>query len=393
MTLDINGTNVFKRNYKAFNNSLVRFIINQGGTRSGKSYAIMQILIIKALEKKRTINVIRSSTSSLQDTAIDDMKNILLSLELFIESNYNKTTSKYRFDNGSTINYLSPEKGLKGRKCDIAYLNEADSLSQADFIDINVRMEGDMKLFIDFNPSDTEHWIYDLIAREQTKVAFIKSTYKDNIYLRPEQVEEIENLCNVDEEYYKSYALGERPVSNSRVYRHFNKCVEVYGDLICYGLDCGMGHPTALVSMYREDNKYYFNEEIYRTQLTAEDLVVLMNELSISKDVKIYSDHQPYVTEPLRRAGFKVENANKDFRAGINTVKSSQIFITNHSKGIWTEYKQYSWKTKGTIISDEIIKLHDDALDALRYAIHTNRERSKVTPIKVYSSQRRNNGY
>ena len=377
-------TNTFKMNWNAFTQSDVRFIVNQGGTRSGKSYAIMQILVICAIEKKRIINVLRSSATSHDDTSVIDFVDIMETLGIYNEDSYNKTKRTYTFENGSTINFISPEKKLKGRHSDIVYMNEADELSLTNYVDINVRLQGDKKIFIDYNPSDNENWIYDLIDRESSKdrdkLIFIKSTYKDNRYLDEDQVKEIEELMDISEEWYKSYALGERPVAQSRIYRHFRKVNEVQGKLVCYGLDCGMGHPTALVSMYEDDNKYYFNLEFFGPDKTAPDLVKIMNELGIDKTIKIYSDHQPYVTEELKRAGYKVENADKqDVLAGINCVKSNFIFITESSKPLWSEYKTYSWKIINDSITDIPVKINDDAIDALRYALYTYKKKGKLT--------------
>ena len=39
-------TNVFKRNAAAYLEKKYRYIVNKGGTRSGKTFAILQLLII-----------------------------------------------------------------------------------------------------------------------------------------------------------------------------------------------------------------------------------------------------------------------------------------------------------------------------------------------------------
>ena len=42
----------------------------------------------------------------------------------------------------------------------------------------------------------------------------------------------------------------------------------------------------------------------------------------------------------------------------------------------WKEVNLYSWKSKGNIITDEPIKLNDDGLDALRYALYSSKKSS-----------------
>jgi phage terminase large subunit len=46
--LKIQATNVFQKNWDAS----TRFVINIGGSRSTKTYSILQLLIVKALESK-----------------------------------------------------------------------------------------------------------------------------------------------------------------------------------------------------------------------------------------------------------------------------------------------------------------------------------------------------
>lgn len=393
MNLRINPTRTFKMNFDAYNTEGVRFIVNQGGTRSGKSYAIMQILIIAAIEKKRTINVLRSSATSHDDTSVIDFNDIMESLGIYDEDAYHKTKRTYTFANGSTINFISPEKKLKGRYSDIIYMNEADELSETNYIDLNVRLQGDKKIFIDYNPSDNESWIYNLIDREsakdRNKLVFIKSTYKDNRFLDEDQIKEIEELIEISEEWYKSYALGERPIAETRIYRHFQRINEVEGELVAYGLDFGSSHATALVSMYLKDNRYYFNEEVHQAGMITKDLLSLMNQYGISKTIKIYADgSRPEAIEEIRRAGYKIEAASKEphsVKAGINEMKSNFIYLTESSKNIWKEYKQYSWRSTGTIIHDEPVKLYDDGLDAMRYALYTYKKKGSITgKLKVY---------
>jgi len=159
-------------------------------------------------------------------------------------------------------------------------------------------------------------WIYDLL-KDESKTVLIKSTYKDNPFLSKEQVEYIENLINVDENYYKIYALGERPTASTRVYSHFKQYVDEpeYTDW-CYGLDFGYTHNTALVKIMYVGSKIYVKEILFEGKLTAVDL---KNKLSfLIEDKKpIYCDWaRPEVIEELKRAGFNVKEAIKDVKAG-----------------------------------------------------------------------------
>lgn len=384
MNLEINATPVFEMNWEALHKGY-RYLLNQGGSRSSKSYSLLQLIITLCLKSKISISIVRQSFPSLRASIMRDFFEILKEMNLYQETNHHKTEHTYFFKNGSSVEFFATdsEQKIRGRKRDILYCNEANELSFEVFNQLVLRTSG--QVFIDFNPSDTEHWIYDLL-KDESKTVLIKSTYKDNPFLTKEQVEYIENLINVDENYYKIYALGERPTATTRVYSHFKQYVDEpeYTDW-CYGLDFGYTHNTALVKVMYVGSKIYVKEILFEGKLTAVDL---KNKLSfLIEDKKpIYCDWaRPEVIEELKRAGFNVKEAIKDVKAGINCIKSSEIYIYHESTNLLKEYKLYSWKSKGDVIYDEVIKLNDDLLDALRYGVYSHKKKKgNVEFLKFY---------
>jgi phage terminase large subunit len=236
---------------------------------------------------------------------------------------------------------------------------------------------------MDFNPSDNEHWLYELL--KDGRSVLIKSNYKDNIYLGKSQVEEIENLINIDENYYKIYALGERPIPHTRIYTHFQQYDSVDLDDWCYGIDFGYNHPTALLKVGFKDDIVYVEELIYKSNLTSQDLIKMMKEMDIDRKKYIYADYaRPEIIEDMRRSGYNMKEANKEVKAGIMSVKMKQVYIQKSSVNVWKEYKTYSWKTNKEQILDEPVKIYDDAMDALRYAIHTSRKKTNQNLVAFY---------
>jgi phage terminase large subunit len=374
MELNINHTIVFTRNLKALENNY-RFLINQGGSRSSKTYSIIQLLIYVCLTQKVTVSIVRKSFPALRGSVMRDFLEIMNELNLYSEKYHHKTEHTYHFPNGSIIEFFAAdsEQKLRGRKRDIAYCNEANELSYDEFNQINLRTT--KSVILDFNPSDNEHWLYKLIDDDRSTL--IKSTYKDNHFLSPELVREIENLMEVDENYYKIYALGERPIPNTRVYTHFRQyetLPEKIDDFI-YAVDFGYSHASALVKIYYSEDDVYIEEVLYKTHLTSADIVKEFINLGIDKKKYIYADYaRPEIIEELRRAGYNMKEANKEVKAGIDSVKTTKVYIHKTSNNIWKEYRMYSWKTNKEHILDEPVKLWDDALDAIRYGIHSHKK-------------------
>jgi len=79
--LNIQATNIFERNWEATK----RWVINQGGARSSKTYSILQVLICKALsaEYPITVSIVRKSLPALKKSILRDFVSILESLELY----------------------------------------------------------------------------------------------------------------------------------------------------------------------------------------------------------------------------------------------------------------------------------------------------------------------
>ena len=97
----------------------------------------------------------------------------------------------------------------------------------------------------------------------------IKSTYKDNPFLQEDIIKEIENLINVDEGYYRVYALGEQAVLKNTVYNHYQVGDYKVGNDIYFGLDIGFNHPMALIEISDVDGVIYARERIYESNMTV----------------------------------------------------------------------------------------------------------------------------
>ena len=247
-------------------------------------------------------------------------------------------------------------------------MNEANELSFEEFNQLNFRTHD--KVIMDFNPSSSEHFIYEMMDREES--VKIHSTFRDNPFLDKKIIKEIEALKDTDFDLYQIYNLGLPSKSTHTIYNHQIKYIEELDryDETIYGLDFGYKHPTALIECNFREDIVYCKETIYETHLTSEDLIIKMKALNISKSTKIICDYaRPEIIEDLRREGYNCLNAIKNVKEGIDAVKSYKVFYHHESTGLANEFRNYKWQSKGDRLLDEPVKLFDDALDALRYAI------------------------
>jgi phage terminase large subunit len=365
--MDIKATAIFEKNYEAILGDK-RFIINEGGSRSSKTYSLCQLMIIYCLQNNnKVVSVIRKTFPALRATVLRDFIEILKDIGLYKQEAHNKSEHIYTFSNGSMVEFFSvdDEQKIRGRKRDIAWCNEANELYFDDFTQLNMRTEG--KMIFDYNPSDSASWLYELPAEESIK---IKSTYKDNPFL-PESIKaQIEDLARTDEALYQIYALGEKAISKSNIYSQWSFVAHRPAKFVkyVYGLDFGYNHPSALMRVYYCDNDIYIEPVIYESYLTTTMLIEKLATLGIEQTVTILADYsRPEIIQEMNIAGYDVQNANKVVKKGIDNLKTFGVFCQD-DKAIKREYENYKWKKIGDFITDEPVKLFDDAMDAIRYA-------------------------
>lgn len=366
--MDINATQVFSWNWEALT-SEKRFIINQGGSRSSKTYSLCQLIIVYCLQNpNKVVSIVRKTFPALRATVMRDFFEVLKDLNLYEKSSHNMSENIYRFPNGSLVEFFSidDEQKVRGRKRDIGWCNEANELWFEDFQQLNMRTE--YKLIFDYNPSDSSSWLYELPKDESV---LIKSTYKDNPFL-PESIKrQIEDLKRTDEALYQIYALGEKAISKSNIFNTWDfipKRPERFTNFV-YGLDFGYNHPTALMRVYWCDGDIYIEPVIYESYLTTSELIERFKQLNIEQTVDILADYsRPEIIAEMQNAGFNVNNANKNVKSGINAVKTFKVWC-QEDVNLKKEYNNYKWKKVGDNITDEPVKLYDDAMDAVRYAV------------------------
>lgn len=384
MKLDLEATNVFNKNFREWQSKEYRFVINEGGTGSSKTYSLAQLFLTILLTQKNTsLTICRNNLPQLRLSAMKDFFDIMEQAGIYRPERHNKTERIYRY-RGNVLNFISVEEGQKVRsqKRDYLWINEANELSLESYRQLNMRTA--RQVFMDYNPSDEFHWIYDQILTRKEAVV-IKSTYKDNPYLSPEIVKEIEHYRETDKNYWNIYGLGLHGISELKVYSTWHFVDELPEGQELYGLDFGWNHPTALTKVIMKDDDIYVKELLYQTHLTDPEIIDKLKELKVSTTFPIYADSEkPDAIKAIKSAGFNCRPARKEkgsVAAGIKMIKSRKLYITKDSVNLLKELKSYSWIEKDSRPTEEVVKENDHLLDALRYAVYTGLNKTK---LKLY---------
>ena len=358
-------------------NSDKKIIVEQGGTRSGKTYNIILWIIFEYCTNNRNkvITVCRKSFPSLRATVLRDFMSILESHNLYSEKFHNKSNSEYYLF-GNLVEFISldqPQK-IRGRKRDLLFINEGNELFWEDWQQLIFRTQE--RIVIDFNPSDEYHWIYDKVL-PRDDCDFFKTTYLDNPFVEESIRKEIELLRDTDEQYWQIYGLGERAASRSTVFRYAEVShIPEDAELVAYGMDFGFSNdPSTLVSVYTKDINLYVKEHLYRTAMTTTDIhkFLLSEELS-SKP--IYADSaEPRLISELRRMGHNIFPSLKgkdSINAGIDLLKRYKINILSTSSNAISEFRNYKWKEdKSGALLNTPIDDNNHIIDPCRYATYS----------------------
>lgn len=355
-----------------------RVIAHQGGTRSGKTYGIEDVLIGIAYRTNLKISVTSISLPHLKKGAMRDWRTLMEEKGFYDPLNHNMTDLTYYYPKGSYIEFFSVDdsKRVRGPGRDILHINEANLLTLDTWRQLVLRTR--KTIILDWNPAEEFHWIYDeVLNRDDCK--FIQTTYKDNPFLLPDQVKEIERLKDVDPDFWRVFGMGERGTSANTVYQKFD-LFEEWPDIdYCFGLDFGFVHPNALVKVGEEEDAIFFEEMLYQPGLSTPQLIAEIKPIVGNKYVHCDSA-RPEIIAEMRAAGInayptkKYEGSVKD---GIDYIRSKRRFVHRESVNFQKEMRSYKWKVRSNgQILDEPVKVFDDLMDAGRYGAVSYRQHS-----------------
>lgn len=366
-----------------------------GGAGSGKSVFIAQRYLYRCLKEpyfrllfsRKVARTIRNSQFQLFKDLIDRS-----GLSQFFT--IKEVTMEIVCGNGNmmiAVGMNDTEKIKSIQEPTDVWCEEATEFTKEDIMQMNLRLRTKKATFnqlvMSFNPITSEHWIYDsLFVKSEFEATKVKSTYLNNRFIDDAYKAQLDGLKDVDENYYKVYALGEwgGQIAGA-IYTHWQLCDHVpqFADYI-YGLDFGFNNPTALVKIGFVDNNMYCQQLIYKSGLTNSDLINELKRLGIGRE-PIYGDAaEPQRIEEIYRAGFNIKPAQKEkdsVKKGIDKIKAMSLFILEDSTDMIKEIRNYKWaEDKNGKAMDEPVKFMDHLMDAMRMGIHTH----KSAPNAVY---------
>jgi phage terminase large subunit len=339
-----------------------------GGTRSGKTYAIIQFLIVEALQTAQTITIVRKTIPSLKKTVMKDFKDILMQIGIWDENRLNIADRIYSFDSGATIQFINtddPDK-LRGLKSDILFIDEANEVDEDAYFQLSIRTTG--KIILAYNPTISPyHWL-----RQMQDCERFTTSYRDNPYLPKEMIKSIEDLQHKNPKMWKIYGLGEYAANDKAIYQ-FEVVDDFDAEFVAFGLDWGYGgDELALVAVFKEGDNLYLEELIYEKGMVMKDISDRLEKLGINKSYEIFCDSsEPRSIEELYRCGFNAKAVKKgpdSIRFGISVIQNYKLHVLKTSTNLINEMYGYQYATdKHGYTTDTPEGGLDHLMDAMRY--------------------------
>lgn len=380
--------------HKEFFTSSARKIILYGGAGSGKSYSVADRFALETFlydmcrGASLKFVVVRKSMNSMIKTSVPIIKKEFEKFGVPFSLNQNNGIAKIGFNSSmifiSINNDTEIEKVKSLTDVDGIFVEEVNEISYEAYNQLITRLRGSCiknpYLVGALNPVSVTNWVYTELFCKPNNIHKIKINIETNRFIEQEYIDELDSSKELNYSFYKIYRLGEWGDLKGVIYDKWKTVDFIPEDAykIYYGLDFGFSvGEAALVRIYQGKNILFFEELVYSKKLTNDDLAYIINsDRTIARGSVIYCDSaEPKSIEELRKRGINVKKALKgpdSVRAGINFLQFQNCNVLSSSTNIIKEMNSYTWRVdRAGNTMPEPVKIHDHAMDAIRYAVFT----------------------
>ena len=387
-----------------------RYEVYYGGRSSGKSYFIVDKLVIKGLNSKRRMLFLMKEGNKVNDTVWQMLKDSLYKFQIFGRCKINKSEHSVELPNGTWIKCLGcddPEK-LKGQvNITDVWFEEATKFTLDDFelADGTIRGKADDKqIFVSFNPVSKQNWVYDYFGFSAgvtpPDTLILKTTYKHNRWCDAATINRLERLKERNPIRYKIEAEGDFATLDRLVIpryekEDFNWLEKLHSGnrtFLCIGVDFGFNDPTALVaSVADEDTKtlWIFDEHYERGMLNA-DIARMIHAKGFQKEIIYFDSAEPKSIQEVREGGVtrarKASKGRGSIISGIKKLLEYRIVVHPNCQHLIDEFDNYCYKKNkntGEYTEEPLDNGWNHEIDALRYSLQCIKSKAKIIGVKL----------
>ena len=374
--------------YKIIDDYSCPIEVYYGGAGSGKSHGALQKVLLKAVNRKRKVLVIRKVGATIKDSVFALMRQLLVDCRQHGTAKINRSDFEIELANGSVFLFKGlddPEKIKSIVGITDIVIEEATELTVEDFTQLTLRLrplDPDPQIFVMFNPVSKANWVYEhFFLNPPPKALVINTTYKDNRFLPRAYHDTLERLKTTNPAYYRIYALGEFATLDKLVFpviqRRLISAEEVAGLPFWCGLDFGYVNDPSALTWGRYDAKnmrIYTTGEYNKKGMTNSEISTTIKALGLQKEVIIADSAERKSIDELSRDGLRVRPAAKgpdSVMNGIDFMLRHEIIVDERCVHTLEEYENYTWKKdkKSGEYVNKPIDAFNHHLDSTRYGL------------------------
>lgn len=378
-----------------------------GGYGSSKSYHVALKIVLKCLEEKRKVLVIREVYETIRESCYDLFCEILEKMDLLDDegAGLRKKRRKkkkvvarvsplmIKFPNGSKIIFKGMDKPAKLKSINdvsIIWLEECSEIKYDGYKELLGRARHpylSIHFILSTNPVDEQNWVYrhffvneseDRLVLDPERlykkriivkkgVYYHHSVIDDNMFAQRSYVRTLDEIREYDQDLWRVARQGRFGTNGLKVLPQFRvaeheevmeQVKKIEGKFKFTGMDFGFEVSyNAVVRMAVDDeNKVlYVWWEYYKNQQTDPETA---RDLSMLKDVMIAADcAEPKAIRYFRQMGFRMRPCKKSSR--LEQVKKMkrfrEIVVSKRCRNTIRELKDlvYAKDKQGNIIYDE----------------------------------------
>lgn len=408
-----------------------------GGYGSSKSYHIALKIILKCLQERRKVLVVREVYETIRESCFDLFEEILDEMGLLadegVRASKTKVISKsspmsFRFPNGSRIIFKGLDKPRKLKSINgvsIVWIEEAAEIKYEAYKELVGRLRDpnySLHIILSWNPVDESNWTFKhfFIDRDEERVVMNPETvYKrktvaknnvyyhhslpeDNKFLPKSYLDELQDIKNYDPDLYRVAWLGRYGISGMKVLPqlvripHSDVIKQVQAineDFKFTGMDFGFETSyNAVVRMaVDDDNKIlYVYDEYYKNKMTDVETAEELAELGYKDEIIIADSEDPKAIRYYVLSGFMMRPCRKYAGSRLGNTRKvkrfKSIVVSSKCVNTWRELKDLTYKkdANGAIHYDEF-NIDPHTFSAIWYGL----DHYDVADVKFTNNSRR----
>ncbi|WP_374187686.1 PBSX family phage terminase large subunit [Priestia aryabhattai] len=385
-----------------------KILICSGAKRAGKTFVLILLFLahVSKFKGQGLSFIIGGATqSTIRRNVLDDCEKILgKSLKLDKSNAVEIFGNKVYCFGGSNSDSWKQARGFTAAG---ALLNEATALHDMFVKEVISRCSyQDARILMDTNPENPSHSVKtdyidndgQMLDSGRVNIRSFHFSLFDNIFLDPEYVESIVAATpsgmffdrDIEGFWVSAQGVVYKDFKKDKHYIDSSQLAGVNFKRYFAGVDWGYEHYGSIVVIGEDDKGCFYLLEEHARQHEEIDFWV-----DVAKGVKerygrinFYCDTaRPEYVKRFKREGLRAVNADKAVLSGIEEVakqiKTDNLKIVRDKvERFDKEIYMYAWNER----TGEPIKLWDDVLDSLRYALYTHNKQSgaKVSSSKAW---------